>query len=325
MAEKTDAVSQYFRNINTLTCETPRKEMFELWKLAKAGNRKAKQRILECNLRLVVPIARRYYRAGMDLMDLIEEGNLGLLRSIDKFEPKKGYRFSTYATYCIEQYIRKASEEKGSTIKIPSHAWEVLRKWLKQWDKFRGELGRDPTLSEMAHKMNWSARQIKSVVEASEIMKSTGSLHSPVGMGSSDVTVGDTLVDTQVFTEISVKEGFKQAFQQIGTREKNILQLRYGLAGKSPLTLHQVGKKLKLSRERVRQIEERALMRFKRVCYKMGIIELNHFLPSEVDTRPEKIIKKIKTNILGQPIGRKKIKKTKPKKKSKLKKRKIKI
>jgi RNA polymerase primary sigma factor len=280
--------------------------MFELWKKAKKGDRSAKKQILELNLRLVVPTAKRYYRHGMDLMDLIEEGNLGLLHAIEKFEPKKGYRFSTYATYWIEQYIRKASEEQSGTIKIPSHAWDSLRKWLKQWDKMQDKLGRDPTLSEMAKKMNWSARQIKSVIEASETMKGVGSLGAPIGEQYSDITVGDTLIDSQInppdtsLIEISMKNGFKRALERIGEREKNILCLRYGLYGKKIHTLHEVGKKLKLSRERVRQIENRAVIRLKRVAHKLGIIDMNGFMLNNKDIG-EKPRRK-ETNILGEPI-----------------------
>lgn len=307
MAEKTDSAHQYFKTINQITKEVPREEMFALWQRAKKGNKKAKHRIMELNLRLVIPISKRYYRNGMDLMDLIEEGNLGLLHAIDKFEPKRGYRFSTYATFWIEQYIRKAAEEQGNTIKIPSHAWDSLKKWLKQWDKMQGQLGRDPTLTEMAQKMNWSARQIKSVVEASEIMKSTGSLGSPIGAKDSNITLADTLIDTQInspeeiLTELSMKNGFKQALDLIGKREKNILVLRYGLDGKDPATLQAVGKKLKLSRERVRQVEIRAIAQLKKTAFHMGLIDINHTskeFPKE--TKPT-----VKTNILGEPLKRK--------------------
>lgn len=306
MAEKTDAASLYFKTIHEITQQIPREEMFTLWKKAKKGDRNAKQRILELNLRLVVPISRRYHRPGMDLMDLIEEGNLGLLQAIDKFEPKKGYRFSTYATYWIEQFIRKAAEEQSGTIKIPSHAWDGLRKWIKQWDKLQGKFGRNPTLSEMAHKMNLSARQIKTVIEAYELMKGMGSLGSPAGVAGSDITLADTLIDTRgvspdnLFSELSVKNGFREALNLLDKREKEILLLRHGIYGKKPLTLREVGKKLKISRERVRQLENRAITNLKKTALRMGIIE-----PEEKVLRPSKI----KTDILGKPIKKRRSKK----------------
>ena len=135
--EAFDTVNEYFRHLGKITQELDRGEISRLWKLAKKGDTDAKNKIMEMNLRLVVPTAKRFQRPGMELMDLIEEGNLGLLQAIDKFEPEKGYRFSTYAVYWIEQYIRKYIEEQSGSIKIPSHAWGNLKKWFRAWNELK--------------------------------------------------------------------------------------------------------------------------------------------------------------------------------------------
>jgi RNA polymerase sigma factor (sigma-70 family) len=176
----TDAIKQYIKKIGQINTNISREEMHELWKRVKKGDRRAKEKILEINLKLVIPIAKKYVYPGADLMDLIEEGNLGLLHAIDKFDPKKGYRFSTYASYWIEQYIRRAVEEQSKTIRIPPHAWTALRKWLRQWDILHAKLGRDPTLTEMAREMHWNANQIRTVLNAYEIIKGSTSLENPI-------------------------------------------------------------------------------------------------------------------------------------------------
>ncbi|HUT85674.1 MAG TPA: sigma-70 family RNA polymerase sigma factor [Elusimicrobiales bacterium] len=298
MAEKTDSATQYFKTINRLLKSVPREEMFSLWKRAKKGSTRAKKRLLELNLRLVVPIAKRYCRPGTDLMDLIEEGNLGLLNAVEKFEPKRGYRFSTYATYWIEQRVRREAEEKGATIKIPSNAWENFRKWLKQWDKLYSKFGRDPSISEMARAIKWSERRIKSVIESSGVIRSTASLTTPMG-NSSDTTLGDTITDLDkntpddILLKTSIRNGFKHALNLLNKRERKIIQLRYGLNETKLYTLEEIGKKLKLSRERVRQLANRALLKFKRQVHKMGLIDATTIVPTKPShKKPIKSFKK---------------------------------
>ena len=149
MAESLDAVSLYFRAIKDYP-ELSRESFNTLWYRANKGEKAAKTELVERNLRLVIPIAKKYYRPGLDFLDIIEEGNLGLMHAIDKFDPTKGFRFSTYGAYWIEQSIRRAIDEQSKTIRIPPHAWEALRRWLREWDRQHGILGRDPTLQEMA-------------------------------------------------------------------------------------------------------------------------------------------------------------------------------
>jgi RNA polymerase primary sigma factor len=313
MEPSTDTISQYFKGIQKLALVT-REEMHELWKKAKKGDQTSKTRIMEANLRLVVPIAKKYHRQGIDFMDLVEEGNLGLMHSIDKFEPSKGYRFSTYASYWIEQSIRRAVEEQSKTIRIPPHAWEALRKWLKMWEKMHVKLGRDPSLAEMARAMHWTARQVRGVLDAAEAAKGMGSLESPIDSEDDNITVEDMIAETSaqspenVIGVLKLHDELHQALREIGDRERMILEFRHGLTGQTPMTLEEVGRRLRLSRERIRQIEERALLRLRRVANRMGLIELEEGgRRGHTNLQPGFAAPKLKTDILGQtiPAGRK--------------------
>jgi len=303
----TEAIKQYIKKISQINTNVSREEMHELWKRVKNGDRRAKERILELNLKLVIPIAKKYVYPGADLMDLIEEGNLGLLHAIDKFDPKKGYRFSTYASYWIEQYIRRAVEEQSKTIRIPPHAWTALRKWLKQWDALHAKLGRDPTLTEMAKEMHWNANQIRAVLNAYEIVKGSTSLENPIyNEDQEESTLEHTIKDTSettpedVISILKIHDELKNALSKIGDRERMILEMRYGLNGTTPMTLQEIGDKLKLSRERVRQIEERAILRLRRVASSMGLIDIGE--KRTPNLKPGWQFANIKTDILGNPI-----------------------
>ena len=235
------------------------------------------------------------------------------MHSIDKFEPKKGYRFSTYASYWIEQSIRRAVEEQSKTIRIPPHAWEALRKWLKQWEKLHTQLGRDPTLAEMARKMHWTARQVRGVLDAAEAAKGMGSLESPIDSEDDNITVEDMISENDnqspenLISVLKLHDELNQALKEIGERERMILEFRHGLTGQTPMTLEEVGKRLKLSRERIRQIEERALLRLRRVANRMGLIEVNETRSVTPNLQPGWDAPKQRTDILGQtiPEGRK--------------------
>jgi RNA polymerase sigma factor (sigma-70 family) len=276
MAESLDSVTLYFSGVRRLQ-NVSKEDVSELWRLAKKGDPKAKKRIVETNLRLVIPIAKKYYRPGVDFLDLIEEGNLGLMHAVDKFDPKRGFRFSTYAAYWIEQAVRRAYDEQSKTIRIPPHALEALRKWLREWDRMSISLGRSPTLQEMGKKLNLSARQIKSVIDAHEAAKSVGSLDTPLDEDE-NLFVRDIVSDRndlgpdEVFSYLRVRDDLARALAQVEPREKSILQMRFGLTGRDPMTLEEVGKKLRLSRERVRQLEERGLARLRRAAHRLGLV-----------------------------------------------------
>ena len=192
--ESLDSVNEYFKHLGQVTREMNREEIAQLWKQIKQGDKDAKNKMMEINLRLVIPTAKRFQRPGMELMDLIEEGNLGLMQAIDKFEPEKGYRFSTYAIYWIEQYIRKYIEEQSGSIKIPSHAWGNLKRWFRAWNALKEANGRDPSLNEMAKELNLTARQVKSIMDTLSAAKGVDSLTSLVH-DEEDLTLEDMISD----------------------------------------------------------------------------------------------------------------------------------
>lgn len=299
-----DSVNEYFKHLGKLTQEIDREEMARLWKLVKKGDETAKNRIMEMNLRLVVPTAKRFQRPGMELMDLIEEGNLGLMQAIEKFEPKKGYRFSTYAIYWIEQYIRRYIEEQSGSIKIPSHAWGNLKRWFRAWNELKETNGRDPSLREMADELNLSARQVKSIIDTLSAAKGVDSLTTMV-RDEDEMTLEEIISDDgkgnphDAFVANEDETNIKQSLEDLQERDRQVIVLRYGLADNDPKTLGEVAQTMGLSRERVRQIEERAIRALRFAATRAGLLEVT---PDVYRTTKLHVgmHTSTKTNILGE-------------------------
>lgn len=300
--ESLDPVSLYFKEIRK-SPPLHHKEFLKLWKKFKEGEKaaeklqskrkfssktkkelrqiskegsEAKLGLVRGNLRLVIPVAKRYYRPGLEFLDLIEEGNLGLIHALKKFNSKKGFRFSTYASYWIDQSIRRSIEEQSKTIRIPPHAWEALRKWFREWENLTSQFGRNPTVTEMAEKLNLTARQIKGVMEAVEASKGIGSLDLTLDEDE-NLALKDIISDEEkhepdkVFSILKLHDEMESALSKIPKREKEIVMMRFGINSGEGCTLEEVGKKYRISRERVRQIQERAISRLKQVAQKMGL------------------------------------------------------
>jgi RNA polymerase primary sigma factor len=275
--ENFDPVQLYFREIKRIPTLT-KEDMQQLWEKASNGDKKSQKRLVEANLRLVIPIAKRYFRTGLDFLDLIEEGNMGLMRAVEKFDPKKEIHFSTYATYWIDQAVRRAVEEQAKTIRIPPHVWDALHKWLKHWGPMQEKLGRMPTMREMAKKLKLSESQIENLLCASRITHGTSSLETPIDE-EGNLFIRDVISDKKSTTPESIAEMLRQhselsaAMSHLTPRESKIIELRFGLNGKKPLSLEKVGKQLKVSRERVRQLEERAKQRLRSIVLRMKLVE----------------------------------------------------
>lgn len=305
--EELSSINEYFKHLAHITRNMDREQMTALWKQVKRGNKAAKDQIMESNLRLVIPTAKRFLRPGMDLMDLIEEGNLGLMQAIEKFDPAKGYRFSTYAVYWIEQYIRKYIEEQSGSIKIPSHAWGNLKRWFKAWNNLKDENGRDPSLREMAQELDLTARQVKAIMDTLSAATGVESLTSLVGE-EDEMTLEEVLSDDgkgnphEVFLRSENMQVLQQSLLNLPEREREILSLRFGLTDNEPKTLGEVSDKMGLSRERVRQLEERALKQLRTDAQKAGLVE---FVQQDHRTRKlhaGMVLDKQKTNILGEIV-----------------------
>jgi RNA polymerase primary sigma factor len=231
---------------------------------SEATVRQAKRELTEANLRLVVSVAKRYLGHDMSLLDLIQEGNLGLMRAVDRFQYRRGFKFSTYATWWIRQAITRALADRGRTIRIPVHMMETLHKVSRVSRQMTAALGREPTPEEIARQMGFPAKKVRLVLEAS---RKPMSLETPIG---EDTQLGELIEDMQVSgpTETLLSQDLstqvERALATLTPKEQDVIRLRFGLADGAPHTLEEVGQRFALTRERIRQIEGKALRRLRR-------------------------------------------------------------
>ncbi len=257
----TDALQLFLREAGRHPLLTAAQEV-ELAKRIERGDENAKQHMIQANLRLVVSIAKNYRNQGLPFLDLIQEGTLGLIRAVEKFDWRRGYKFSTYATWWIRQAVARALADKARTIRMPVHIVERLQKMNRAERNLWTQLGREPTLDEIAEEASLPIQQAREVRAAA---RAATSLDQPVG-DQEEAVLGDfvagegLLPDEQV--ELSLRsQALQQALQALTEREREVLALRYGLDDQEPKTLEEIGRRLGLTRERVRQIEVEALRR----------------------------------------------------------------
>ena len=259
-----DHVKMYLKEIGKVNLLSPDEEL-ELAKRMSEGDEEAKKRLAEANLRLVVSIAKRYVGRGMLFLDLIQEGNLGLIKAVDKFDYTKGYKFSTYATWWIRQAITRAIADQARTIRIPVHMVETINKLVRVSRQMVQELGREPLPEELAKELNMSVEKVR---EISKISQEPVSLETPIGE-EEDSHLGDFIPDddapapSEAASFVLLKEQLVEVLKTLTPREAKVLKLRFGLEDGRQRTLEEVGKEFDVTRERIRQIEAKALRKLR--------------------------------------------------------------
>ena len=259
-----DPVRMYLKEIGKVPLLTAEEEI-ELAKKMEQGDQEAKKRLAEANLRLVVSIAKRYVGRGMLFLDLIQEGNLGLIKAVEKFDYRKGYKFSTYATWWIRQAITRAIADQARTIRIPVHMVETINKLIRVSRQLLQELGREPTPEEIAEEMDMPVERVREILKISQ---EPVSLETPIGE-EEDSHLGDFIQDDNVpvpadaATFTLLKEQLDEVLSTLTEREQKVLILRFGLEDGRARTLEEVGKEFNVTRERIRQIEAKALRKLR--------------------------------------------------------------
>ena len=263
-AKVNDPVRMYLKEIGVVPLLSNEEEK-ELAIAVENGDLEAKQRLAEANLRLVVSIAKRYVGRGMQFLDLIQEGNMGLMKAVDKFDYSKGFKFSTYATWWIRQAITRAIADQARTIRIPVHMVETINKLVREQRNLLQELGQDPTPEHMAERMDMTPDKVREILK---IAQEPVSLETPIGE-EDDSHLGDFIEDEVIenpvdyTTRVVLREQLDEVLDTLTDREENVLRLRFGLDDGKMRTLEDVGKVFNVTRERIRQIEAKALRKLR--------------------------------------------------------------
>ena len=259
-----DPVRMYLKEIGNVPLLSGEEEV-ELAKRVEQGDEEAKKKLTEANLRLVVSIAKKYVGRGMPFLDLIQEGNMGLMKAVDKFDYTKGYKFSTYATWWIRQAITRGIADTGRTIRVPVHMVETINKTLRMTRTLLQELGREPTPEEGAARLNVPVARVREVLK---ISRDPVSLDTPIGE-EDDSHLGDFIEDDTALSPSDsaafsmLREELKSALESLTDRERQVIELRFGLLDGRARTLEEVGKEFNVTRERIRQIEAKALRKLR--------------------------------------------------------------
>ncbi len=259
-----DPVRMYLKEIGTVPLLTADEEL-ELAKRKAEGDQEAKERLIEANLRLVVSIAKRYTGRGMSFLDLVQEGNLGLIKGVEKFDYTKGYKLSTYATWWIRQSVTRALADQARTIRVPVHMVETINKMSKMQRKLTLELGYEPSVTELSKALDMPEEK---VMEIMQIAREPASLETPIGE-EDDSNLGDFVADNNAVTpegnveSVMLREHIDALLEDLKDRERQVIVLRFGLADGHPRTLEEVGKEFNVTRERIRQIEAKALRKLR--------------------------------------------------------------
>ena len=259
-----DPVRMYLKEIGMVPLLSAEEEI-ELAKRKAEGDERAKQRLIEANLRLVVSIAKRYTGRGMSFLDLVQEGNLGLIKGVEKFDYTKGYKLSTYATWWIRQSVTRALADQARTIRVPVHMVETINKMSKMQRKLTLELGYEPSTAELAAALDMTEEK---VMEIMQIAREPASLETPIGE-EDDSNLGDFVADNNAVTPegnveaVMLREHIDRLLRDLKDREKQVVILRFGLEDGHPRTLEEVGREFNVTRERIRQIEAKALRKLR--------------------------------------------------------------